>query len=68
MINKAAKREELVNEAIKKSNMTLESKGGGYVLTVPLPGDRTQKVRVAFEASDYEHAPMVVVESSDAGA
>lgn len=64
MINKTAKREELVNDAIKKSNITSEVKGGGYVLTVPVPGDRTQKVRVAFEVSEYEHAPMVVVETT----
>lgn len=63
MINKTAKREELLNEAIKKSNISSEMKGNGYVLTVPVPGDRTQKVRVAFELSEYEHAPMVVVET-----
>ncbi len=64
-INKSQKRAKLVEDATAKTQMQVEKKGpGGFSITVPVPGDRQQKVRVNFETSDFEHAPMVVVETT----
>ena len=63
-VNKSQKREQLIQDAIKNTGMKTEKKGSGYSITVPVPGNRTQRVRVNFETSDFEHAPMVVVETT----
>lgn len=51
----------IVRAAVADSQIDVRQHSGGYVLTVPLPGNRRQRVTVSFTAQDFEGEPLVVV-------
>lgn len=53
--------EGLVQAAVQGSDIEVEPRSGGAVLTVSLKGGRQQRVTVSFGAKDSDDAPLVVI-------
>ncbi len=51
----------IIEAAVRDSAVDVRQHSGGYVLTVPLEGNRRQRVTVSFTAQDFEDEPLVVV-------
>ncbi|MFP4055572.1 MAG: HEAT repeat domain-containing protein [Candidatus Brocadiia bacterium] len=52
---------ELVRQAVEGTQVGIEERSGGFLLDVPLEGERHQQVTVSFGSSDFEGEPLVVV-------
>ncbi|MBL7223027.1 MAG: hypothetical protein ISS72_04165 [Candidatus Brocadiae bacterium] len=53
--------ETIIKAATAGADIDVRQHSGGYVLTVPLEGNRRQRVTVSFTAQDFEDEDLVVV-------